>query len=95
MAKTASSLAKFSVKQADAYPTDQTTAPVVQSIVVAPKVRRRGEGKRVGIAVRLEHEDWYRVHDLAVREHSSLQDLIVTGLSEMMKQRGLPPLSGR
>lgn len=90
-----SSLTKFAIKP---------TTPVAPA-VAAPtesdphaaaelKGRGRGKNKRVGIAVRLGHEDWYRLHDLAVREHTSLQALIVAGLSAVMEQRGLPPLSG-
>lgn len=92
-----SSLTKFAVK-----PTLPTTAPPTDALAAAetppaPQTPRRGRGKnsRVGVAVRLGHEDWYRVHDLAVREHTSLQALIVAGLSALMEQRGLPPLSGR
>lgn len=52
----------------------------------------RGKNTRVGIAVRLSHEDWHRATEFAMREHTSLQRLLVAGLSELMKQRGLPPL---
>jgi hypothetical protein len=54
----------------------------------------RGQGKRVGIAVRLSQEDWYRASEFALREHTSLQKLLVAGLSELMRQRGLEPLKG-
>ena len=55
----------------------------------------RGKNERVGIAVRLSHEDWYRASEFALRQGTSLQRLIVAGLSELMKQQGLPPLSGK
>lgn len=55
----------------------------------------RGKNERVGIAVRLSHDDWYRASEFALRQGTSLQKLIVTGLSELMKQQGLPPLSGK
>lgn len=54
----------------------------------------RAQGKRVGIAVRLSQEDWYRASEFALREHTSLQKLLVAGLSELMRQRGLEPLKG-
>jgi len=54
----------------------------------------RGKNLRVGIAVRLTHEDWHRATELAMREKTSLQRLLVAGLSELMRLRGLPPLSG-
>lgn len=55
----------------------------------------RGKNERVGIAVRLSHNDWYRASEFALRQGTSLQKLIVAGLSELMKQQGLPPLSGK
>lgn len=54
----------------------------------------RGKGSRVGIAVRLNHEDWYRASEFALREQTSLQQLLVAGLSELMAKKGLPPLKG-
>lgn len=96
MSTTTSSLTKFSVRPLEATP--NTTVGLQQSPDQksgAPRVKRRGSARRVGIAVRLGHEDWVRLHDLAVRERASLQGLIVAGLSELMKQRGLPPLSGQ
>lgn len=92
-----SSLTRFAV---------QPTTPTIQDaprvdtgstseVSGAANARGRGKNPRVGVAVRLGHEDWYRLHDLAVREHTSLQALIVRGLSALMEERGLPPLSGR
>lgn len=99
MATTTSSLTKFSVKPLAAPAPDPlpagALAPTSAPTALAAKGKKRGMNSRVGIAVRLGHEDWYRLHDLAVREHNSLQGLIVAGLDELMKQRGLPPLSGR
>lgn len=90
-----SSLTKFAIKPV--RPVASAVAAPAESDPHAAtdlKGRGRGKNKRVGIAVRLGHEDWYRLHDLAVREHTSLQALIVAGLSAVMEQRGLPPLSG-
>ena len=98
MSTTTSSLTRFSVRSAEAPAAPNTapnTAPTADPMPASPGAKRRGTNRRVGIAVRLGHEDWYRLHDLAVREHSSLQGLIVAGLSELMRQRGLPPLSGQ
>ncbi|WP_418319058.1 hypothetical protein [Piscinibacter sakaiensis] len=98
MATTTSSLTKYSVRPSG-MEAQQTTIsdPTVPDQFAAPsKVKGgRGTGRRVGVAVRLGHEDWARLHDLAVRERTSLQGLIVAGLSNLMEQRGLPPLSGR
>lgn len=76
------SLKKFTV------PDDIASAPD------ATLARTRAKNPRVGIAVRLSHEDWHRATDLAMREGTSLQRLLVAGLSELMRQRGLPPLAG-
>jgi len=62
--------------------------------ILAKVLGTRAQGKRVGIAVRLSQEDWYRASEFALREHTSLQKLLVAGLSELMRQRGLEPLKG-
>lgn len=84
MANPASSLSKFAVKAA-AEPNTPADNKLKQT---------RGKNRRVGIAVRLSPDDWYRASDLALREQTSLQRLLVAGLSELLRQRGLPPLSG-
>lgn len=91
-----SSLTKFAITPPAPVTAAATDAPAATAAAGGPLPTGRGRGKnsRVGVAVRLGHEDWYRVHDLAVREHTSLQALIVAGLSALMEQRGLPPLSG-
>lgn len=101
MQKIRSSLTKFSVKpiEGDALGLQQTQNEErfsgVQPAVGSTNRRTRGTKSRVAIAVRLGRDDWYRVHDLAVREHESIQKLIILGLDSLMKQRGLPPLSGQ
>lgn len=95
MPKAASSLMKFSVRTEESPSAVTTAVMTPEQQVSAPNIKRRGSGSRVGVAVRLGHEDWVRLHDLAVRERESLQGLIVAGLSELMRQKGLPPLSGR
>ena len=95
MPTTTSSLTRFSVKLGETPSASTTAAQAPDQLVPAPNIKRRGSGSRVGVAVRLGHEDWVRLHDLAVRERESLQGLIVAGLSELMRQKGLPPLSGR
>lgn len=98
MATTASSLTKFCVKAPEAAPAlvpPSALEPTTDQTSAAVKPKKRGTSSRVGVAVRLGHEDWCRMHEVAVRERTSLQGLIVAGLDELMKQRGLPPLSGR
>lgn len=84
MVNTTSSLSKYAVKPA-------TETGTTGQNGIAPT---RGKNKRVGIAVRLNHDDWHRATEFAMREQTSLQRLLVAGLSELLKQRGLPPLSG-
>lgn len=85
MANPASSgLSKFAVKPA-------SDATASSDAVFAPT---RGKNERVGIAVRLSRADWHTATELAMREKTSLQRLLVAGLSELLKQRGLPPLKG-
>lgn len=84
MANAASSLSKFAVK-----PVDEASASTSTGIVPT-----RGKNKRVGIAVRLSPADWHRATELAMRERTSLQRLLVAGVSELLRQRGLPPLAG-
>jgi hypothetical protein len=82
----AGSLRKFVVNGASTGDVEEAATSIVPT---------RGKNRRVGIAVRLEHEDWIRATEFAMREQTSLQRLIVAGLNEMLRQRGLPPLSGR
>ena len=86
MANSTSSLSKFAVK-ARSIDGGDPDAP-------APLTATRGKNERVGIAVRLSREDWHRAPDLAMREQTSLQRLLVAGLNELLRQRGLPPLAG-
>ena len=67
--------------------------PVVPDATTPTQVTR-GKGKRVGVAVRLTPEDWYKASEFALRERTSLQKLFVAGLSELMRKRGLSPLDG-
>lgn len=73
---------------------DQFVKPDDASSKPAKALATRAQGKRVGIAVRLSPEDWYRASEFALREHTSLQKLLVSGISELMRQRGLEPLKG-
>jgi hypothetical protein len=53
-------------------------------------VRRRGQGQTVALTVRLRRADWERLHQLAVAEGVSLQQLALTGLSKIFAGKGLP-----
>lgn len=52
--------------------------------------RRRGQGETVALTVRLPRADWERLHQLAVSEGISIQQLAVMGLSKVFASKGLP-----
>lgn len=70
----------------------QATAPVPSAPTSRVGERTRGKGAFVGITIRLTHEQWDRLHDLARAEGISLQALTLRGLSHLFEARGLPPL---
>ncbi|HEY3936267.1 MAG TPA: hypothetical protein VGL97_02470 [Bryobacteraceae bacterium] len=43
--------------------------------------------------MRLSRADWERLHQLAVSEGTSIQQLAVTGLSAVFASKGLPGLT--
>ncbi len=54
--------------------------------------RKRGKGEVVSLTVRLPRADWERLHQLAVSEGTSIQQLAVRGLSKVFADKGLPAL---
>jgi hypothetical protein len=55
-----------------------------------PAGRKRGQGATVALSVRLARADWERLHQLAVAEGVSLQEIMVRGLSQIFTSKGLP-----
>lgn len=55
--------------------------------------RRKGQGTTVALTVRLPRAEWERLHQLAVSEGTSIQQLAVTGLSKVFTAKGLPGIS--
>ena len=55
-----------------------------------PVGRRRGQGATVALSVRLARADWERLHQLAVAEGVSLQEIMMRGLSQVFTSKGLP-----
>ena len=72
-------------RQAEAAPAE--SAPRAAAV---QRRRRRGEGPTVALSVRLDRADWERVHQLAVSERTSIQELCIEGLSRIFKAKGLP-----
>lgn len=56
------------------------------------KRRKKGAGEVVHITLRLTHAQWRMVHDFALSEGLSINELAILGVSELLKQRGLPEL---
>lgn len=59
----------------------------------APADRKRGKGDVVALTVRLSRNDWERVHQLAVSEGTSIQQLAIKGLSKVFQEQGLPGIA--
>lgn len=62
-----------------------------EAIEQAPP-RQRGKGEMVALTLRVNREQWRRLHDLALAEGLSLNQLALYGLSEILVKRGLKPL---
>ncbi len=72
----------------------QKSAPASNDITQMPSAaaRKRGRGDTVALTVRLTRADWERLHQLAVSEGTSIQQLAVAGLSTVFSSKGLPGL---
>jgi hypothetical protein len=51
--------------------------------------RRRGQGETVALTVRLTRPQWEHMHQLALQEGTSLQDIAVEGIAGKFAERGL------
>jgi hypothetical protein len=71
--------------------TARKTAP--ETAQVTPTERKRGKGEVVALTVRLSRADWERVHQLAVAEGTSIQQLTIRGLSKVFAEKGLPSIA--
>jgi hypothetical protein len=90
MAKT-TGLAAFTRRNTSAVPSDEPSSQRSES-ASRPQTasRRRGQGATVALTVRISRPDWERLHQLAVSEGVSLQELAVRGLSQVFAAKGLP-----
>ena len=64
-------------------------APAVKA---ASGPRKRGQGVTVAITTRLQRADWARLRQLADAQGTSLQSLVVDGLTKVLAEHGLPPI---
>lgn len=90
--KKAGGLSQFMAKAAPGA-TALTTATPTATDSGAKNKKKRGEGDRVAIAVRLNKEDWYRLHDYVNRQNTTMQSLIIESLSATLVAKGFPPIS--
>ena len=81
-------LAAFTTKK----PGAQTESGAPAGAKAGPGVRTRGKGATVAITTRLQRADWARLRQLADSEGSSLQALVVDGLTKVLAEHGLPPI---
>ena len=90
MAKT-TGLAAFTRRNAPTVPSDEPSSQHSEA-ASRPQIagRRRGQGATVALTVRISRSDWERLHQLAVSEGVSLQELAVRGLSQVFAAKGLP-----
>jgi hypothetical protein len=58
-----------------------------------PTERKRGKGDVVALTVRLSRADWERLHQLAVGEGTSIQQLALRGFSKLFAEKGLPGIA--
>lgn len=64
-------------------------APISDDVTATPD-RKRGKGEVVALTIRLSRAEWERVHQLAVAEGTSIQQLALKGLSKVFAEKGLP-----
>jgi hypothetical protein len=75
-----------------------TSKPMAEAAAAAEEKtpgakKRRGEGETVALTVRLSKADWMRLHQLAMAEGVSLQNLALTGFSKVLADHGLDPIT--
>ena len=87
MTKKPTGLAAFTQKRAP----EQVEAAEPQETPLAG--RRKAQGTTVALTVRLPRAEWERLHQLAVSEGTSIQQLAVTGLSKVFTAKGLPGIN--
>jgi len=53
---------------------------------------KENSSKKIGVTLRLTLEDWERLHYLSVQERTKIQHLLLEGLNDVLKKRGLPSM---
>ena len=83
-------LAAFTARKAGSQPEAMAQLAAAD---MTPSARQRGKGEVVALTVRLSRAEWERVHQLAVAEGTSIQQLALKGLSKVFAEKGLPGIA--
>ena len=70
--------------------TPASSAPGAEPSSQPSGTRVRGKKPYVAMSFRLTPSDWERVHQLAVADRTSINALVLRGLSRLFEERGLP-----
>lgn len=75
--------------------TPPNASSAIQAAAAQPARQRSPKGRKefVSLTVRIKHKDWLRLHQIAAEESTSLQKLCELGLSRVLADLGLPPLT--
>jgi len=75
---------------ASAVPAAMGTHPTAE--YPSPLAAEAKKKDRVATNLRLTRDQWRRVHELALEEETTVQELAIRGLSRLFEDRGLPRL---
>lgn len=70
--------------------TEMATAEIRSDVTNTSIAKKKPD--RVATNLRLTRDQWRRVHELALDEETTVQDLAIRGLSRLFEERGLPRL---
>ena len=78
-------------------PAEEVIAPLPSTAIETSLPKSLGASaaqkkNRVATNLRLTRDQWRRVHELALDEETTVQDLAIRGLSRLFEERGLPRL---
>jgi hypothetical protein len=75
-----------------AFTSAQLEKTAAESTRAGEDGRQRGKHEIVGLNIRFTREQWGRVHQLAITEGVSIQKLVMRGLSQIFREKGLTQL---
>ena len=85
------------VVQTEPAPVEEVIAPIAiptgklaKNALVGDTLQQKKD--RIATNLRLTRDQWRRVHELALDEETTVQELAIRGLSRLFEERGLPSL---